>query len=53
MRRYPKFSDWLAMVLAGTLALLCNAKVFQADVTSGDWPEVNHGPEKQMLMRDK
>jgi glucose dehydrogenase len=31
-----------AMVFAGTLALLCNANAFQADVTSGDWPEVNH-----------
>jgi alcohol dehydrogenase (cytochrome c) len=30
------------MVLAGTLALLFSAKTFQADVTSGDWPEVNH-----------
>jgi alcohol dehydrogenase (cytochrome c) len=30
------------MVVAGTLALLFNAKAFQADVTSSDWPEVNH-----------
>ena len=36
MTRYPKFSN------CGTLALLCNAKAFQAEITSGDWPEVNH-----------
>jgi hypothetical protein len=42
MTRDPKFSNWHAMVLAGTLALLCNAKAFQAEITSGDWPEVNH-----------
>ena len=31
-----------AILNAGTLALLFNAKAFQAVVTSGDWPEVNH-----------
>jgi hypothetical protein len=42
MTRHRKFSNCRAMVLAGTLALLCNAKTFPADVASGDWPEVNH-----------
>ena len=42
MTRYPRFSNWSAMVLTGTLVLLSNAKAFQADVNSGDWPEVNH-----------
>jgi len=42
MTRHRKFSRCRAMALAGTLALLCNAKAFPVDVTSGDWPEVNH-----------
>ena len=42
MTRHRKFSKSCAIVLAGTLALLCNARAFQADVNSGDWSEVNH-----------
>jgi len=42
MTRHRKFSNCRAMVLAGILALLCNAKAFPVDVTSGDWPELNH-----------
>ena len=42
MTRHRIFSNGRAMVLAGTLALLSNAKAFPVDVTSGDWPEVNH-----------
>ena len=40
MTRHQKFSRSFAIVLVCTFALLCNAK--QADVTSGDWSEVNH-----------
>jgi glucose dehydrogenase len=42
MTRHRKFSNCRAMLLAGTMALLCSAKAFSVDVTSGDWPEVNH-----------
>src|ERR1700756_2744099 len=42
MTRYPKFSNWRAIVVAGGLALLCNAKPSEAQVTAGDWPDVNH-----------
>lgn len=40
MTQRRKLSKSFAIVLAGSLALLCNAK--QAEVTSGDWSEVNH-----------
>jgi len=42
MARHWKFCNSRTMVLASTLALLCNAKAFPAEVTSGDWSEVNH-----------
>jgi len=41
MTRHRQFSNCRAMVLAGTLAPLCNARAFPVEATSGDWPEVN------------
>lgn len=42
MTRHLRFGKSYAIVLAGSLVLLCNATAFADDVTSGDWPEVNH-----------
>lgn len=42
MTRHWKLCNSRTMVLASSLALLSNAKAFPADVTSGDWSEVNH-----------
>jgi alcohol dehydrogenase (cytochrome c) len=42
MTRDRKFSNCRAIVLAGASALLCNSTSFAVELTSGDWPEVNH-----------